>query len=122
MASVFAEYHVSDDVRVDGATFAGVSAGYRLHRWDVKGYWFAAQFPGSAGRQNFKVRLRHQLGDRHKLGIEYLARVDAPGSGQVKLGYYATIRPGLTLKLLLGADLDRTGMPMARLGISWQAR
>jgi drug/metabolite transporter (DMT)-like permease len=120
--SLFAEYHFSDDKRVDGTTFAGISAGYQLSRWDARAYWFAARFPGSASEPGFKLRVRHRLRDGHKLGVEYLADTAKPRGGELKLGYYGSLRPNLSMKLLFGADLGRSGTPLAHLEISWQAR
>ena len=121
-ASLFAEYHISDDKRVDGTTIAGITAGYRLNRWDAKAYLFSARFPDKASQPGFKLRTRHRLTDGHKLGIEYLADTAQPRGGELKLGYYGMLRRNLSMKLLFGADLGQSGTPLAQLEISWQAR
>jgi len=121
-ASAFVEYHVSREDRVDGTLFTGVSAGYRLARWDFKGAWFTARLPGSDSVDKFKVRVRYRFRDNHKLGLEYLAAVDAADDGELRLGYYGTLGHGLTIKFLIGGNLDADPVPKAQLAISWQAR
>lgn len=121
-ASLFAEYHASNDSSVHEAIFAGVLIGYQGHRWDTTGYLFASRFPDSVTRATFKARLRRVLGEGRKAGLEYTAYVESPDSGELKFGYYQDLNSSLSLKLLAGAVLDGSPQPMAQLELSWQLR
>lgn len=122
MISLFAEYHLAEDERVDGTTFIGLSVGYRQARWDLSGYWYASRFPGDASRPTFQGRLRGVVRDGHKLGLEYTVQPGDPDAGELRLGYYGSLKPSVSLKLLTGIVLDNSQKPMARLEISWQVR
>ena len=119
-ASLMAEYHVSDDERVDGTLFAGVLAGYRYRDWDVTGYWFSTQFPNQPSQPTLKGRLRYQFVPGHKLGMEYKAYSAAPDRGELQLGYYGTISDNLSMKLRFGSIVGMGWKPLATLEVSWR--
>ena len=120
VVNLFAEYHYSDDSRVNGTVFAGLQGSYIGETWDAAGFWFNSRFPGSAGRQTFMTRLRYQLKPGQKFGAEYLAYVDSPGDGELKLGYYGAIGESISMKLLAGAARNDGWQPLARLELSWR--
>jgi drug/metabolite transporter (DMT)-like permease len=120
--SLFAEYHVSDDSRVDGASFVGVLVGHNYARWDVTGYWFTSRFPDAASRQTVKSRLRRALDDSRKIGVEYLANTDGLDAGELKLGYYRKYRSPLSLKVLAGTTVGSNPEATAQVTLSWQLR
>ncbi len=117
--SLFAENHRSGDSRVDGTTLAGALLGYRAARWDVTGFYYATRFPRTASRPTMMVRGRHLVTDGHKLGLEYMAYMDALEEGELKLGYYGSITQSLSMKLLIGSVVSEA-TPVARLELSWQ--
>jgi len=118
--SLFTEYHTSSDERVDGTVFAGALASFRHEIVDMTAFWFSSQYPGAASRQSYMLRLRNRLASGHKLGVEYLAYVDDPGAGQIKLGYYASLGRSLSFKALAGTYVEEGWEPLVRLELSWQ--
>jgi drug/metabolite transporter (DMT)-like permease len=118
--NLFAEFHLSPEKRVDGTLFAGVQGSYFWRSMDLAGFWFTSQYPGSASEQTFMTRLRHQFAPGHKIGVEYLARTDAPRAGELKLGYYGSIHESVSLKFLFGAVPSDGWEPLARLELRWR--
>jgi drug/metabolite transporter (DMT)-like permease len=118
--NLFSEYHASRSTQVDGTVFAGVQGSHRKGKWDLSGFWFASRYPGSASRETFMTRVRYQFRPGHKFGTEYLAYVDAPRDGELKLGYYGGVGESLSLKLLVGAVTADSWRPLARLELSWR--
>jgi drug/metabolite transporter (DMT)-like permease len=122
VASLFAEYHASNDASVDGTIFAGMLVGHRGRRWDSTAYLFTSRFPGTASRTTFKVRVRRGLGDGARVGIEYIADTGSPESGELKFGYYRSIGSTMSLKFLAGAVLIDNSQPLAQLELAWRLR
>jgi drug/metabolite transporter (DMT)-like permease len=122
VVNLFAEYHYSDELRVNGTTFAGVQGSFIGEFWDASGYWFSSRYPDSASRQTFMTRLRHQLRPGQKMGVEYLAYLDSPGDGELKLGYYGVIGESISVKLLAGAVPADNWQALGRLEFSWRLR
>jgi hypothetical protein len=65
------------------------------------------------------TRLRHQTGPGQKFGIEYLAYVDTPQAGELKLGYYRRVGSSAHLKLQIGTVPSDGWHPLARLELRW---
>jgi hypothetical protein len=122
VASLFAEYHASNDASVDGTVFAGMRLSHRGRLWDNSAYLFTSRFPGKASRATFKVRLRRGLGDGARIGIEYMAGTDSPDSGELKLGFYQGISSTVSLKFLAGAVLVDDSPLAAQLQLAWRLR
>jgi drug/metabolite transporter (DMT)-like permease len=120
LVSLFSEYHFSDDERVDGSLFVGALAKYTYKEWDVTSYWFSSQFPGAASRQTFMGRARHRFGRGQKFGAEYLAYVDDPGNGELKMTYSRPFGRSGQLRFLAGAKLREDRSPLARIEVSWR--
>lgn len=118
--NLFSEYHASGASHVDGTVFAGAQGSHRKGRWDLSGFWFASRYPGSASRQTFMTRVRYQFRPGHKIGTEYLAAVDVPQDGELKLGYYGSAGNSVSLKLLVGAVPRDGWQPRARIELSWR--
>jgi drug/metabolite transporter (DMT)-like permease len=117
---LFTEYHASSDSRVDGTVFTGVQGSYIRDSWDMSGFWFSSRYPDSASRQTFMTRLRYQIKAGRKVGIEYLANVDTPQAGELKLGYYRQVGSSALLKLLIGTVPSEGWHPLARLELRWR--
>jgi drug/metabolite transporter (DMT)-like permease len=120
LVSLFGEYHYSDDERVDGTVFVGALAKYTYRDWDVTSFWFSSRFPGVASRQTFMGRARHRFSGGQKLGAEYLAYVDEPGNGELKMAYSRPFGRSGQLRVLAGAKLREDRSPLARIEFSWR--
>jgi drug/metabolite transporter (DMT)-like permease len=85
--------------------------------WSATSDWSVVSVDGHAAPA-IVTRL-HRSSANRKIGLEYAAFGNAPADGVVRLGFYREVDDGVSVKFLVGAELDDGHYRAARIEFSW---
>lgn len=119
---LFADYRFSTDAGFDDIVNLGAVAKYATSRWDHSLYTFLSKSPAAADRWAYFARTRYRIAERHKIGIEAMGLLRAPGLPRLMLGYYGSLTPSLTANVAVGSALGAGPDRAARVEFVWTVR
>lgn len=119
---LFADYRFSTDAGFDDIVNLGAMAKYASARWDHSLYTFLSKSPAAADRWGYFARTRYRIAERHKVGIEAMGLLRAPGSPRLMLGYYGSLTSSLTANVAVGSALGAGPDRALRMELTWRVR
>jgi len=117
---MFVDYSYSSDRRNDGTVNAGGLIEYEFDNWDTNAYLFTNRSPGVPSIGLYAGRVRYEVVNNHKLGIELIGTLREPSASTLMFGYYGTISRSLSLNFVSGASLRSARHRAARIELVWQ--
>jgi hypothetical protein len=117
---LFYDYAGSTDEYIDGAQTLGIVHRMRVERWDTATYVFGHKPTRARRRWGLAGRVRYQVAEHHKIGVEAIGAPEDTAPLKLMIGYYGTISESLSARIAVGKVLNIPASQSVQAELNWQ--